>query len=82
MAHQTRTVATKFSIEGLYVSTGGLCICAGRGSALTKIQLIYSVSCFNLGGLGVLFRGDKTPKAPAWRRECTKPEALTYFCTL
>jgi len=31
---------------------------------LTKTQLLYSVSCFNLGGLGALFEGAKPPKAP------------------
>jgi len=40
-----RTVARKFSIGGLCSSVGGLDIIK-----LTKIPLIYSVSCFNLGG--------------------------------
>jgi len=39
---------------------------------MTKSQLIYSVSCFNLGGLGVLFGGDKPLKAPPWRRDWLK----------
>ena len=33
-------------------------------SNLTKMPLIYSVWCFNAGGLGVLFFGDKPTKAP------------------
>jgi len=44
-----RTVATKLSIGGLYVGAGGLTL------ILTKILLTYSVSYFNLGGLGALF---------------------------
>jgi len=43
----TRTVARKFSIGGLCSSAGGLDI-----TKLTKTPLIYSVSRFNLGGLG------------------------------
>ena len=31
---------------------------------LTKASLIYSVSRFNLGGLGALFGGEKPTKAP------------------
>jgi len=31
---------------------------------LTKTQLIYSVSCFNLGGLRDSFGGAKPPKTP------------------
>jgi len=31
---------------------------------LKKSQLIYSVSCFSLGGLGALFGGANPPKAP------------------
>ena len=37
---------------------------------LTKTPLIYSVSRFNLGGLGALFEGAKPTKAPLWRRNC------------
>jgi len=36
---------------------------------LTKTQLIYSVSYFNLGGLGALFGRTKPPKAPPWQRD-------------
>jgi len=31
---------------------------------LSKIPLIYSVSRFNLGGLGALFRGELSPPQP------------------
>ena len=54
-----------FSIGGLWVCAGGLIFWK-----LTKSQLIYSASCFNFGGLGVLFGGANTPKAPAWWRDC------------
>jgi len=44
-----------------------------QGEALhsnsTKIPLIYSVSYFNLGGLGAVFGGLSPPKPP-WRRDC------------
>jgi len=41
-----RTIARNFSI-------GGLCVCAGWLDILKidKTPLIYSVSCFNIGGL-------------------------------
>jgi len=61
-----RTVARKFSKGGLCSSAGGLFVCAG-GLAITKLTktpLIYSVSRFNLGGLGVLFGGLSPPKPP------------------
>ena len=49
--------------RGLCVSAvGALGLC--RGAWHSKTQLIYSVLCFNLGGLGALFGGDKRPKAP------------------
>jgi len=43
---------------------GGLLVCAGDLTLqkLTKGQLIYSVSCFSLEGLGALFGGAKPPK--------------------
>jgi len=41
---------------------------------LTKSHLIYSVSCFNLGGLGAFFGGDKPPKAP-----CGDGTGATFF---
>ena len=37
---------------------------------LTKTQLIYSVSRFNLGGLELCLWGAKPTKAPPWRRDC------------
>jgi len=43
-AHQSRTVAWKFSTEGLWSSAGGLDIIK-----LTKTPHVYSVSRFNLG---------------------------------
>ena len=62
-----RTVARKFSIGRLCVSAVGLWACA-RGLTLyklTKTQLVYSVSCFNLvGGLGALF-GGLSPQKPS-----------------
>jgi len=36
---------------------------------LTKTTLIYSVSCFNFGGLGTLFGGDKPTNASPVRRD-------------
>ena len=61
-----RTVARKLSIRGFCSSAGGLCGCAGVLDVikLTKISPIYSVSRFNLGGLGALFGGTKRTKAP------------------
>jgi len=54
-----RTVARKFSIGGLGVSAGGLWICAVGLDILKidKTELIYSVSCFNLGVLELFLRG-------------------------
>ena len=45
---------------------GGLCVCAEGLDImkLTKIPLIYSVSRFNLGGLGAFFGGATSTKAP------------------
>ena len=47
-------------------SAGEICVCAGWLDIikLSKIPLIYSVSRFNLGGLGALFGGDKPTTAP------------------
>jgi len=54
----TRTVARKFSIGGICISAGDLWVCAGDlTQKIGKTQLIYGVSCFNLGGLGALFVG-------------------------
>jgi len=47
-----RTIAKKFSIGGLDIIK------------LSKIPLIYSVSHFNLGGLGALFGGGMNPPQP------------------
>jgi len=53
------TVARKFSIGEVCVSAGGLWVYAGGLTLqkLTKSQLIYSVSCFSLGGLKLCLRG-------------------------
>ena len=57
---------------------GALQFCGGRFALvrgglevikLSKIPLLYSVSRFNLGGLGALFGGAKPTKAPPWRRD-------------
>jgi len=40
----------------------------------TKTPLIYSVSYFNLGGLGALF-GGLSPPNPPWRRDYLVPSA-------
>jgi len=61
-----RTVVRKFSIGGLCSSAWGLFVCA-RGLdiiELTKTPLIYSVSRFNFGGLGVVLGGAKLTKPP------------------
>ena len=59
----SRTVARKSTIEGFYVRAGGTRLCMGTWhSNLTKIPLIYSVSCFDLGRLGALFGGLSPPK--------------------
>ena len=48
----------------------GVCLCGVLDiTKLTKIPLVYSVSRFNLGGLGALFGGAKPTKAPPWRRD-------------
>jgi len=66
-----RTIARKFSI-------GGLCVSAGRAlflwggltfQKLTKTYSVYSVSCFNLGGLKLCL-GRLNPQKPSWRRDC------------
>ena len=60
-AHQHhRTVARNLSVGELYVYARG----GAWHSNLTKIPLIYIVSCFNLEGLGALFRGLSPPKLP------------------
>jgi len=54
-----------FSVRGLCSSAGGFFVCAGLDFIkLTKTPLIYSVSRFNLGGLGALFGGISPPKPP------------------
>jgi len=60
----TRSVARKFSIGGFAVLRGGLEIIK-----LTKTPHVYSVSRFNLGGLGALI-GVLSPPNPPWRRDC------------
>jgi len=47
----TRTVARKFSIGGFAFLRGDFCLCGGLDTLKAKTQLIYSVSCFNLGSL-------------------------------
>jgi len=60
-----RTVARKFSIGGLCISAEGVGFVRGvlTLKKLTKSQLIYSVSCFNLGKLGASFGGLSPPVA-------------------
>jgi len=60
-----------FINRGLYVCAGGaLRSCrGGRHSNLAKIPLIFCVSCFKFGGLGVLFGEAKPTKVPPWRRD-------------
>jgi len=48
---------------------------------LTKTQLIYSVSCFNLGGLGALFRGKNPPEAPRGDGTGLVSSDFYYCCT-
>jgi len=57
-----RTVARKFSIRGLE----GLWVCAEGLDTLKIDKISTDLSCFvfQFGGLGVLFWGDKPPKAP------------------
>ena len=66
LRQSSRTFARKFLIRGLCSSAGGgVRLCGGLDFIkLTKTPLIYSVSRFNLGGLGALFGGDKPTKAP------------------
>jgi len=61
-----RTVTRKFSIGGLCGSASELCVFFGSLDIikLTKTPLIYSVSRFNLGGLGALLGGLSPPKPP------------------
>jgi len=54
-----RTVARKFSVGRLYVCSGGL-----ETLKYDKTPPIYSPSLFNLRGLGALFVGANSPKAP------------------
>ena len=64
-------------------SIGGLCICAGGlDIKLTKTPLIYSVSRFNLGVFGTLFRGLRTPKTPRGDGTACKSNSTTALCRL
>jgi len=66
---------------GLCSSAGGV-VCAGGVDIikLTKAPLIYSVSRFNLGGLGALFGGAKPTKAPHGdRTKCKAIFAVASF---
>jgi len=61
-----RTVDKKFSIGRLCVFAGGFAF-VRNGLAfqkLAKTPLIYSVSCFNLGGAWSFVCGTKPTKAP------------------
>ena len=64
-ALHARTVARKFSIGGLCISEGGFgFVREGLDTQkLTKTQLIYSVSCYNLGGLEIRM-GGLSPQIP------------------
>jgi len=59
---QTRTVARKSLITGLYVCAGGL------HSKNSKTPLVNSVSYFNFGGVGALFGDLSPPKLNAWKK--------------
>jgi len=77
----TRTVARKLLIGGFVFLRGGFTFVQGclTFQKLTKTPLIYSVSCFNLGGLGVLFGGAKSTKDP--RGDGTGGHVTDcYFC--
>jgi len=53
-----------------------LYICAGGLDILKMIiPLIYSVSYFNLGGLGALFAGTRPIKALPWRQDWLQPRS-------
>jgi len=74
------TVARKSSIGGLNICVGGLTF-----QNLAKTPLSYSVSHFNLGGLGVLF-GTGTEhtsrlarSSPGFRDR--KPEGRSFTCS-
>ena len=55
----------------LRLRRGALRSCRGLDiSNLTKLLQTFSVSDFNVGGLGALFKGAKPNKAPPWRRHC------------
>ena len=71
----SRTVARKCSVGGLYIFSGGLDVCAG---GLTLF--IYSISYFNLGGLGALFGGLNPPKPP--RGDETGPKSQKAYLNM
>ena len=71
-----RTVARKCSLGRLYIRVGGLDI-----ENLIKTRMIYSVSYFNLGGIGTLFGGVKPTKAPPWRRDWIHATYITYIAS-
>jgi len=69
----SRTVARKFSIGGfVFVWAGGLDIIK-----LTKTPFIYSISRFNLGGLGALFGGSKPPRGDGTASETSQSFSTT-----
>jgi len=49
---------------------------------LTKIPLTYSVSYFDLGGLGALFWVAKPIKAHPWRRDYSAEQVLCLLLHL
>jgi len=55
---------------------GALQFCRGLDIKLNTTPLIYSVSHFNLGGLGPLFGGTKPTKDP--RRDGTEWMSIIY----
>jgi len=60
----TRTVARKFSIGVFAFLWGAWGLCRGLDTLkIGKTQLIYSVSCLNLGAWSI-FGGFKPPKSP------------------
>jgi len=67
---RTRMLKSLKSVVSRTVASRGVCVCAGELDIikLTKIPLIYSVSCFNFGGLELRL-GSMPTKAPPWRRD-------------
>jgi len=63
-----------------FVRRGFMFMQGGWHSNLTKFPPIYSVSYFNLAGLGALFGGTKPTKSSLWRRDRSH-HVSTPVCT-